>query len=133
MRTLPVALLLVAALACGDSTAAPDLTDSAGNYAMRTINGNVLPFTVLTTADVKLEITSDTIYMTTNGRFRDVGHYRRTRAGVVDFPADTLDGDWTIRGQTVSMTSNTGFAFQGNLVGNTLTIEGTGVTSVYTK
>ena len=133
MRKLPVVLIAaVIAAACGDSSTGPDLASSAGNYAMRSINGALLPFTLLTTADVKLEITSDTLYLTTNGHFADIGHYRRTTLGVVDFPADTLAGDWTIRGTTLSMTSPQG-TFTGNLVGNTLTIEGAGISSVYTK
>ena len=134
MRTLPAAaLLLVAAIACKDATTAPDLTEYAGNYVMRTINGNALPFTVLTTTDVKLEITSDTMFLSSNGAFRDVTRYRRTTNGVVDLPADTLLGDWTIRGQTVTISTDNGFEFRANLVGNTMTIEGTGVTTVYTR
>jgi hypothetical protein len=135
MRKLAVLMALIAAIACGDSTTAPDLTDSAGNYVMRTINGSPLPFTVLTTADVKLEITAETLYMTTNGRFSDVTRYRRTSlgAGAVDFPADTLGGEWTIRGQTVSLKGTNGFTFTANLVGNSLTMEGNGLSFVYTK
>lgn len=134
IRILPVALVLVAAIACKESiTASGDRTEYAGNYAMQSINGGALPFTVLTTDDVKLEITYDTIYLSTSGNFRDVTRYRRTTKGVVDYPADTLDGNWTVRGQTVTMDSNTGFTFQGNVAGNTLTILGTGITTVYAR
>jgi hypothetical protein len=133
MRKLAALMVLVVALACGDSSTAPDLTESAGNYVMRTINGNPLPFAVLTTADVKLEITAETLYMTSNGRFSDVTRYRRTALGAVDFPADTLGGEWTIRGQTVSLKATNGYLFTASLVGNTLTIEGDGLSFVYTK
>jgi hypothetical protein len=133
MRKLAALTMLVAAIACGDSTTAPDLTDSAGNYVMRTINGNPLPFTVLTTAEVKLEIAAETLFMSTNGRFSDVTRYRRTAVGTVDFPADTLGGEWTIKGQTVSLKATNGFLFTANLVGNTLTIDGNGLAFVYTK
>lgn len=133
MRKLSAALLLVIAIACGDSGTTPDLSASAGNYVLRSINSNPLPFTLLTTADVKLELTADTIYMTTNGRFSDVTRYRRTTIGVVDFPADTLGGDWTLKGSTVSFRATTGDLFTANLAGNTLTIEGSGISSVYTK
>ena len=132
MRRTAVLLGLIAAAACADATA-PDLTPYAGNYTLRTINGGPLPYAVLQAPDVKLEITADTIVLTTNGRFADLTHYRRARSTGIDFPADTLNGAWTVRGQTITFTAQAGDIFSGTITGTTFSLVGNATTSVYAR
>ena len=132
MRQIATAVVVCGIIACGASTS-PDLTSSAGNYSLRSINDSVLPFTVQTRADYRLEITSDTIRMALNGEFTDVTHYRETSGTAIGYPADSLGGAWTIQGQTVLFTATTGDIFNGNLSGSTLTIIGSAYKAIYSK
>jgi hypothetical protein len=109
MRTPTVAVLLTfLVLGCGSDSTAPDLTATSGNYVLRTINGSALPVTVLARTNFQLDITAETLFAQPSGDFTDVTHYRRDTLGVVDLPADTLGGRWTVRGSVVSFTSIAG-------------------------
>ena len=107
--------------------------DVCGRHALRTINDGTLPYAVLQQTDLKLEITADTMSMTTNGVFRDITHYRRTRVTVIDYPADTLNGSWTMRGQTITFTAQSGAIFAGTVGVSSFSIIGSATTSIYRK
>ena len=134
MRRLAAGILVsFAIVACGSDAIAPDLTPYAGSYTLRSINDFPLPYAVLQQTDLKLEVTADTMVMTTSGSFKDITHYRRTRTAAIDFPADTLNGSWTVRGQTITFTAQTGGVFSGNIGVTSFSIVGSATTSIYSK
>ena len=133
MRWLASATLGLLAIAACSNVIAPDLTTYAGDYTLRMINDGTLPYAVLQQTDLKLEITADTMSMTTNGVFRDITHYRRTRVTVIDYPADTLNGSWTVRGQTITFTAQSGAIFAGTVGVSSFSIIGSATTSIYRK
>ena len=104
-RLFPGILLATALLACSADTITEDRTPYAGDYQLRTINGFPLPYAVIQSTAQTLEITDETFSLAASGAFVDITHYRRTRSPTVEFPADTLRGTFTVRGQTVNFTS----------------------------
>ena len=135
MRRLLAAVLFTAAVAACDTspTNSTDLSADAGNYALRTLNDTVLPYTILNTATLRLEVLGDTLFLGVNGSFTDRTHYRRTQNSVIDFPADTTSGSWSERGSTVTFKATSGEVFVANFVGSQLVIVGSGLRAVYTK
>ena len=131
-RLYPGILLATALLACSADTITDDLTPYAGDYQLRTINGFPLPYAILQSTAETLEITDETFSLATAGTFVDVTHYRRTQSPTVDFPADTLRGTFTVRGQTVNFTTSKGDLFTGTMGASAFSLDGSPVL-VYSK
>ena len=123
-RLFPGILLATALLACSADTITEDRTPYAGDYQLRTINGFPLPYAVIQSTAQTLEITDETFSLAASGAFVDITHYRRTRSPTVEFPADTLRGTFTVRGQTVNFTTSKGDIFAGTVGSSAFSIEG---------
>ena len=132
MRAPTAVVLLFALVACGADSTSPDMTSASGDYALRTVNNFPLPVTVLTQTNLKLEILSETLYVKPSGTFSDVTHYRRTTAEVVDTPADTLSGTWSVKGTVVTFIAGNS-TFTGTMGGVSILIEGDGLAFRYIK
>jgi len=132
MRAPIAVTLLVALAACGGDSTSPDMASLSGDYVLRSVNGGALPITVLTNGSLKLEITSETLFVKSAGTFSDVTHYRRTNVDVVDTPADTLSGTWSSKGTVVTFSAG-GSEFIGTVGGAALVIEGSGLSFRYIK
>jgi hypothetical protein len=133
MRALPAVILLLTLAACGADIATPDMSTVAGDYVLRTINGGGLPVVVINRVDLKLQIAAETLFMKPSGQFSDITHYIRSDSvGVVDLPADTLDGSWSIKGTVISYASGSN-TFTGTLGGVAIIIEGAGLSFQYIK
>ncbi|MEP6618505.1 MAG: hypothetical protein ABJE47_04290 [bacterium] len=131
-KHIAVILATFAIVAC-DSVTAPDLTTFAGNYALRSVNDTVLPYTVIQQSAYSLAITADTIFMSVNGIFVDVTHYKQNTNDVIDFPADSLGGEWTVDGTTVTFHATSGQIFSGDIGSSTITIIGAGAKAIYSR
>jgi hypothetical protein len=133
-RSLPLVLLAAALLACSaDNITTDDLTPYAGDYQLRAVNGFPLPYAILNTTALTLEITDETFSLASSGAFVDITHYRRTQNPNVDFPADTLRGTFTVRGQTANFTTNTGSMFVGTMGTSSFSVDGSSTQLVYSK
>ena len=135
MRKFLLALLALPLVAgCGSDVAtAADLAAASGVYSLRTMNNVPLPFALINTAAEYLEVTSDTVSMKGDGSFTDVTHYNRTQGSTNDSPVDSLSGSWTVKNGTITFDGNDGFRYVATLSGNTFTISGNGVISLYSK
>ena len=123
----------VALAACkpADLATAPD-PSMAGRYALKTMAGAVLPYSVLQRAGFDLKVTAETMTLDAAGGFVDITSYSRVNAGVVDYPVDTLIGTWSAYQTRVTLVAK-GVTFPGSVVGSTLTLDNGTLTSVYVK
>jgi hypothetical protein len=126
-------IFATALLACSADTITDDVTPYAGDYTLRSVNGFPLPYAIAITTDETLEITDETFSLISTGEFVDITHYRRTRTPTVDFPADTLRGTFTVRGQTANFTDTAGDVFTGTMGTSQFSIEGTSTVLLYQK
>jgi hypothetical protein len=134
MRRLSLGVLFAAALlACSADSITDDVTPYAGDYTLRSINSFPLPYAVLKTDAETLEITDETFTLISTGGFVDITHYRRTVTPTVDFPSDTLRGTFTVRGQTINLTTSAGVVFTGTMGSGQFSIEGSSVILIYQK
>lgn len=133
MRAPFAVALFVVLAACGGDSTSPDVTSLSGDYVLRTVNGGALPITVLTNGNLKLEITSETLFVKSSAVFLDVTHYKRTNLDVIDTPADTLGGTWSAKGTVVNFAGSDGSQFIGTVGGAALVIEGNGLSFQYIK
>jgi hypothetical protein len=132
-RTTAGMLLAVALLACSADAITSDTSVYAGDYTLRSVNGNPLPYAISNTPTLTLAITSETFTLLTNGSFVDITHYQRTQNAVTDLPTDTLRGTFTVRGQTVNFTTIGGSLFAGTIGSTDFSIEGSATVLYYKK
>jgi hypothetical protein len=126
-------LLAVVLLGCAADGITADVSAYAGDYTLRSINGNTLPYAVQNTPTRTLAITSETFTLLATGSFVDITHYQDTQNSVVTYPADTLRGTFTVRGQTADFTTSKGDLFSGTMGAAQFTIEGSATVSLYSK
>ena len=135
MRKFLLALLALPLIAScgGDSVSSADLAAVSGVYALRTMNSAPLPFTLVNTAAEFLEVKADTVTLKSDGSFADVTYYNRTLGSTTDAPVVTLGGAWTLKNGALTFNGNDGFRYEATLSGNTFTISGDGIVSLYSK
>jgi len=133
-RLLTVLLGIVAVGACESNATDPAVSAAAGNYVLRTINDTNLPYTVTQTTGYHIDITAETLGIALDGTFLDITRLRQTDSTNASiFSADTLDGYIQVSGPTVTFINGQQILGQAVLQGSTLTLSGSGVTSVYTR
>ncbi|MEO8622582.1 MAG: hypothetical protein ABI625_16030 [bacterium] len=133
-RLILAIVLLMTGAACGADITLVDVTPYAGSYTLRSVNSFPLPYAILQSTDLRLEITDEAFSLASNSTFKDVTNYRRTAgAGAIDFPADTLTGSYEIRGQTISFTTSTGATFSGQVGLTSFTVIGNSTVFLYAK
>jgi hypothetical protein len=102
-------VLCTAALiaACGgDSPSGPGSNDTSpvGSFAIATVNGKPLPFTMFTDTNYLYEVTSGSLALTNDGKYQNVMHFRQTIPGNVSLFVDSTTGTWVLNGSTVTLT-----------------------------
>jgi hypothetical protein len=92
--------------ACGsDSPTGPGPSNSpVGNYAISTVNGKGLPFTLATDGNFLLQVTTGTIGLTTDGKYSLMTTYKQTIPGNVEQFVDSSGGTWVLNGTTINLT-----------------------------
>jgi hypothetical protein len=137
MRKLASLALFLFVGACGDNLPVAPLSDAAGTYTLRSVDGSPLPFVYLAAAGYKDEIMSGTVTLSADGRFRDETLYRRTRDGVVSLSTVALEGTWSLRGDFVTFNpearATPGRAYTMRLSGPRLTLVEVGLTSIFER
>ncbi len=126
-------VLATALLACSADNITDNLSSYGGDYTLRSVNGFPLPYAIQKTTAITLEILDETFSLTSGGSFVDITHYRRTQNPTVDFPADTLRGTYTVRGQTANFTTSAGDVFSGTMGTSQFSIEGTSTVLLYQR
>ena len=126
-------LFAIALLGCSASTITDDLTPFGGDYTLRSVNGFPLPYAVQQSTAGTLEILDETFSLSAGGSFLDVTHYRKTQNPNVTFPADTLRGTYTVRGQTANFTTSKGDVFTGIMGTSQFTVQGSSAILLYQR
>ena len=134
MRRLAVRIAVVAcaslALACTDATSPIEF---AGTYTLQTVDGLPLPYVFQNTGATKVEALEDTFVLNIAGTYSEAGQKRFTTNGVVTitFPVDA--GNFTRRGDAVTLQSLLFGTWTGTVKDNTFTLVQSGLTLVYRR
>ena len=126
---LTVALAVSLLTGCGDSTGPEDI---AGNYTLRSINGQDLPFLIIQVLEDKVEITAGSFRINSDLTYSTSVTVTVTESGTTTSETETDTGTYTLTGTTLTFTSGAD-TFTGSITGNTLTFIDEGLTLVYQK
>ena len=130
-RPALVAALLLVGAACGGDSTGPDEGSIVGSYTLRTINGQNLPFTTLSSGLNKAEVLSSSLSLNTDGTFREERSVRRTHSGVPVTEPETKFGTYTSTSSGVTFRATTGAQVSGTRSGGSITFVDEGLTFVY--
>jgi len=114
-----LALLSLAALACGDSTS-PEST--VGVYALESINGSAPPVIIDQDASGTLEVTGGQVSLNADHTFSDRTDFRFTASnGAISTAQDITTGTYSQTGNTITLSPTGDTPYSMVLNGNTLT------------
>ena len=134
MRHVAVALALATTIAACSENATEPSADFSGNYILRTINGQGLPF-VAVQGDITLELLSAAIEVTDNGTnagsFTLQVHFRVTQSGEVWTQTDTDGGSYSRNGTVATFRHDDGSVETGTIDGTTWTFTQTSAGVAY--
>ena len=143
MRVASFALALAAVTALagcgGDKSTGPGAI--AGNYRMRSVNGETLPVVLEEFGSYRAELTAASLTLDDDGRFTESSTVRETDGGQTVTTIGSCPGSYTRGGSTItfeedaSSDENCGFSYTATWTnGNTLTVDfGPGSEAVYRK
>jgi hypothetical protein len=109
-RTLAVVFLCLVAACSGDATRPPSGADVAGEYALQTIDGQPLPFTLVDVAGAyRLEQVAGTMALNTDRTFIEQAQLRETindvAGPVVSDTTVILNGTWEVEDSAIVLTT----------------------------
>lgn len=110
-RALAAFAVIVAIVACSDSSGPAVQKSPEGNYAITSVNGKAVPAPLFSdTGGYMLEITSGSLSLTSDGKYSSVMGFRQTLPGAVSTYSDSTGGTWVRTGGNVQFTeTSTGF------------------------
>jgi hypothetical protein len=143
MRVASFALALAAVTALagcgGDKSTGPGAI--AGNYRMRSVNGETLPVVLEEFGSYRAELTAASLTLDDDGRFTESSTVRETDGGQTVTTIGSCPGSYTRGGSTITFEEDAssndycGFSYTATwTTGNTLTVDfGPGSEAVYRK
>jgi hypothetical protein len=142
MRSMLVTLCAVttaALAACGsDNSTAPTPTSLAdnsfviGTWNLTTVNGAALPY-IVRAEDPLVEIVSDRLVLLADGTFTQLLRFRATNSGAI-LTQDRPDaGRYSFTGMVATFRFNDQTGGTGTVLGDSLTVAGTGTPFVYIR
>lgn len=127
-----IVLMLVFLGACGDSGTGPE-DSTSGTYALETVNGNRVPYTILQFGNDKIEVVAGSITINADNTFSWRVTLRTTEGGRVTTEEDRYTGTYTRNNNAFSFTDNEGDAYAASVQGGTLTMTVEGLVLVFRK
>jgi hypothetical protein len=130
---LAARIALVAAaftLGCSPTTSPLDVI---GTYMLKSVSGSPLPYQLPGTGPTRVHVLDDMIILTPSGTYSEVGHKIFSTGSTVTVAAPVDAGNFTRRGDVITMESLLIGIWSGTINGNTLTLEQQGLTLVYEK
>ena len=125
--------------ACGsDSSTAPTPTSLAdnsfviGTRNLTTVNGAVLPY-IARAEDPLIELVSDRLVLLADGTFTELLRFRVTNSGAIRTQSRPDAGRYSFTGTVATFRFNDQTGGTGTVLGDSLTIAGTGTPFVYIR
>jgi hypothetical protein len=142
MRSMLVTLCAVTTAvltACGsDNGTAPTPTPVAdnsfviGTWNLTTVDGVALPY-IVQAEDPLVEIVSDRLVLLADGTFTELLRFRVTDGGAILTQSRPDAGRYSFKGSVATFTFNDQTGGTGTVLGESLTVAGTGTPFVYTR
>ncbi len=126
MRTIPLLAITLTLAACGHDSVGPsaDPPTIAGSYNLTTVDGLVLPFTVLDLGAYQAKLASGTLTLSADGTYSLELGIRIEDSGNVRMASSTDGGLWNVTGQTLTLASTRGdISRTGTVSGNMMTLQ----------
>lgn len=126
MRIITLIGLAVTLAACGDDEADPTGPSTvAGTYSLTTVDGQVLPFTVIDLGAYRAKLASGTLALKSDGTYSFQIGIRIEDSGTIRTQTDDDAGVWNATGSTaVTLTSTeANFSRSGTVSGGALTLQ----------
>ena len=123
----------IALVGCGKDAVGPE--DVAGTYALQTVNGQQLPFTLSEDATLKVEMLASAITLYSDMTYDWTLTERSTADGEITTTTDSFPGTYSLRGSTITLTDQEG-SIDAHLSGDTMTMNIGGIlglTLVFTR
>jgi hypothetical protein len=123
MRKLVVLAALIAGVACNlntDTSTGPLVGNLEGTYALQTMNGTALPFSIVA-HDTTVLIDKDVLILDAVGNWSEQVNYRQTVGATAAVPDSfQLAGIWTRSANSVSFRTSAGLLYVGTATDTTL-------------
>ena len=116
--------ILCSACAAEHALAPPSPATASGVYTLTSVDGSLLPFTVLDLGAYKSQIGSASLKLTPDGKYSFAIGIRIDDSGNIRFAADSDAGVWTLNDHAIAMTSTLGnLAKTATVSGDMLTMQ----------
>jgi len=128
-----IAILAVCGIVLSSVTCSPLTSplDLIGTYALRTVNGGSMPYTLSQQGSTTVLVLDDTFTLTSSGAYSELGHEQVTSGGVVSVSVLIDAGTFTRKNTDVMLNSTLFGARPASVKGGRLTIVQNGLTLVY--
>jgi hypothetical protein len=129
MRTIPLLGIVLTLAACGHDSTGPSPTLSAvpGTYDLTTVDGHVLPFTVLDLGAYRAKLASGTLSLSTDGTYSLELGIRIEDSGNIRTAADSDGGLWNVNDNAITLASTQGNSSRtGTVSGDVMTLQSFG-------
>ena len=126
MRTISLVGIVLTLAACGHDSVGPSRNPSAvaGTYDLTTVDGAVLPFTVLDLGAYRAKLASGTLTLRVDGTYSFQFGIRIEDSGNVRTTANSDGGLWNVNGQAITLASTQGdSARTGTVSGTMMTLQ----------
>ena len=123
--------LLIVLSGCGGDATGPESV--AGNYTLRTINGQNLPFVVVQVLVDKIEVTAGSVRLNSDKTFSSSLTLATTDGGTTTSATETQTGTYALNGTAITLVFQASSPSSGSISGNTLTIIDEGLSWVFKK
>ena len=129
IRKLLVPILFGLFVGCGGDATGPEAV--AGNYTLRTVNGQDLPVVIVQVLDEKIEVTAGSWRINSDNTFSTSLTLATTTGGTTTSETGSNNGTYTLSGSAITFTFPDASTSSGSISGNTLTVIDEGLSLVF--
>jgi hypothetical protein len=123
---------LTLAAACGGDSTGPGASP-VGSYSLRTLNGQIGPWTISQTATQRIEWLSSTVTLNGDGTYSENTQLRTQTSSSTTTSTVAALGTYIVNGNAVTTTTTSGGRLTYAWSGNTLTATVTGAVAVFQR
>lgn len=116
-RRITSVFAAVVLAACADVLVAPP---TVAEYALESIDGQALPFVLVTDYDMTVSVVSDVIQLRSDSTFLETAVFKGVSSDTTIMVTDTASGTYTVSGATMFFLLTSAHASRMTIDGNTL-------------